>query len=159
MRALFLVAAIAGCAPERPGPAIRLDIDPAIAPAQSELIADGAYSWRAVGFLAEPWDDFEPDDAQVWVKVRAASPGQLNGNPGGAIRDLGLILLDLDVIGSDPWALRSAAAHELGHILLDTGEHLAPGVAGVMALSGGTTVLSDADYALACAVAELCDRF
>lgn len=136
-----LLALVSGCEPPR-SPVYGLRIEGFADP---EPIWAGAAAWRALDFGLAPLDG-EPE---LWVTVQHRDLGGAYG--GLADRARAVVLLDGGRLAG--WQLQATAAHELGHIMLDTGAHLGPGLGGVMASPPTATALSAADRELACDVA------
>lgn len=100
------------------------------------------------------WYETGEVDCQLSVRVRFAA--DLGGNRlGYAIRELNLVELRDDL--SRPGLV---FAHELGHVLLDTTDHLAAGERGLMAASTATVEphVTAADRRLACDALGWCGR-
>ena len=97
------------------------------------------WTWRSFGF------GIDPDSAPDLIVTIEGKP--LDGYGGLANREKNRIILNTDL---DDRCFKGAAAHELGHILLDTSRHLDSGDHGVMASPlECTTRLSDGDFELA----------
>lgn len=123
-------------------------------------IAEDAEVWEQIGFdvvtddpgqqpvCAQRWYDYEWDGCEIRVRIKAAS--QLDdGAVGRALRGLGEIWI-LDTTQRPGLVL----AHELGHIVLNTGEHVDEGLMSATTVSI-TFELTDEDLALACKAAGI----
>ena len=111
-------------------------------------VVRGMRAWEAIGFDVS-MEDFGLDECRpAWVVADGidcqftigvvAEPGTVTRS----FRDLRVVYLDESM---DDDRLLTAAAHEAGHILLDTATHTRNGV-----MAGRWPRLSDDDLALAC---------
>lgn len=117
--------------------------------------------WSSLGFRAAPpegtppcehnWYDIDQTECTIRVSLERGDLSYF-GIWGFTIREEGLVMIHSKLVGDE---LTFAVAHELGHVLLDSGEHLMGDERGIM--SGVTTLrLSDDDRALACRVRGFC---
>lgn len=153
---LAVVALVAGC--NATPPPVVVTFDTPFALDVADLAVD---AWRELGFqitvgdpgaapaCAQRW--FAHDDVcEIRVRVRAVGPEQLAADGvGRAVRGLGEVWI-LDGTARPDLVL----AHELGHILLDTGEHVSRGLMSANT-ANITPNLTAEDRALACRVAAI----
>ncbi len=154
MRAAFLLQllALGACEAEEParllGPPTEVFLElRGFEPEQESRILDGAAAWAPLGYRFTVVDRV-PDGEWHFAYIDAWS--DLGGPCAAADRGRHHVKIDLACIERrTDWApdalLQQCAAHELGHILLDTPEHTATGV-----MSGHSLSLSPDDLALAC---------
>lgn len=165
-RAFVLAFAVLanGCAVDEPRAHVRVEV--AAGAEQLGAYVDGANAWSQLGYLAS----FEPTGMPACADVRDALAGDAcevvvyvargrvienYGAAGVTARDnegRRVSLLDVRYSGLDLVAL---AAHELGHSLLDTSEHVADPAAVMFHASWNWTPQPD-DYALACSSIGVC---
>jgi hypothetical protein len=161
---LVCAALLVGCVDESRAAHVRVVVA-VDAPELAEYV-DGANAWSGLGYLAS----FEPTGLPECEDVRDALAGDAcevvvyvgrgriienYGAAGVTARDnegRRVSLLDVRYSGLELVAL---AAHELGHSLLDTGEHVADPRAVMFAASSNWTPQPD-DYALACSSIGVC---
>lgn len=164
-----LLSACAACATEAPAPiydlprvAVYLDED---TPLDVDAVMEGAALWNDLGFdvvaydpaarmrqCPNRWYELGDVDCELGAYIQAADdlgPAVL----GETIRDLRQIWIRSDI--QDPTLV---VAHELGHLVLDTGEHLEGDDRGVMATSTATAVfeITEADRGLVCNAIGAC---
>lgn len=149
MRLLFPLLALSACAIE-PATPVSMTVR-GFEPVDEEWIWRGAREWEQVGFEILPAD--ADTAASIHVTIDA---GAVSGSIGSADRNYDHVLIDVvEIYGRDDWEpqwlLMTTAGHEVGHILLDTPEHVQHGV-----MAGTAPFLSDEDVALACRVAARC---
>lgn len=131
-----------------------------------EALVDGANSWLSLGYRAT----LEPIGLPECADVREALAGEACQITIAVRWQLGLIetrgvnaMADrrgrevvIDMRYQSYYQVLPLAAHELGHVLLDSG-HLPEGVRGIMGVSAGLWSPTDADYALACESLGVCN--
>jgi len=166
MRASVVVgvalAAMCGCASRPPGPtAVIRFVNPGHwSPVDVEAVRRGASVWVRLGFrsfveyvphLPEcPRDWYRRGATECQITIGVVRDQELltrDGVDGMADRDRHEIIVDGRWSG---WNLTALLAHEVGHIILNTGRHLTPGAVGVMAAAGAEWQPTRADEALAC---------
>lgn len=132
-------------------PSVRVRVDytqPCVPPDVDEFVVAGAQAWRSVGVdyatsssapaCAARWMDAPELPCTFTVRVTFADLGPYAGLRAG--NDL---MLAYQAQGFD---LASTFAHELGHAVWDSGDHLAPGELGIMEFGErGDIAPTDAD--------------
>jgi len=123
---------------------------------------DGANAWTELGYAADFEDTGEPEchevrdvGCQITIVIQRRA-GLRERYHADALTDRGTRTIIIDDRWSD-WALLTLAAHETGHILLDTGRHAEPGKRAIMAAQTGTWSIQPADIALACETIGVCE--
>lgn len=137
---------------------------------------DGACAWEPLGFRVyladEPeaadaggqiapecgprWYQHGSRDCQITIDI-VVDPLLLerSGTDAAAFSATRVVLLDDRLLEADTGPasryLRTAVAHEVGHVVLDTGRHTQGGIMG-----GATSVMRDVDYELACETIGTC---
>lgn len=158
MSRLLLLAALAGCTePTLVNPTVELRGD------AGPRALEASEVWEELGFRTTLSDFGQPDCAPDWYATAwepcairvdfIDDPNQTEewGTIGQAAPALRRIWIDA-LIAWDPdkdATYRMVVAHELGHILLDTANHLPPELDGLMG-GGNDGQLSDADRDWAC---------
>lgn len=161
---IAMLLAFAGCAVDAPSmPVVRLT-PPLFEPRQEIEPADvdGARAWEAIGFTVTTEASNLPRCARRWYDAGGERNCELPiiierspivlpefGTQALANRGERHVLIDSSV--TDYYALLVIAAHEVGHIALDTAEHTRGGVMG-----GAAWTLKDVDYELACSSIGVC---
>ena len=116
---------------------------------QRQTVTQGANAWEKLGFHAQ-----EGVDGHLHVTVKFMEfEGELARYRGLADRENNHIILSSSL---STLRLKSVAAHEFGHIILDTWKHLEEPQEGVMLGGAGYTSLSSDDLELACNESGLC---
>jgi hypothetical protein len=170
---LLAVSLLAGCDPTHlPGPKVYLDFGEAFnlkplavgtqwVAADLDWIYKGALVWRRLGFdvrpLGEPIDG-SLDPAQVVVIQIYRDEGLRQENKFGGLSDRITVSTFLNA-GLQDFRLMSTAAHEIGHQLLESSEHLTQAQNGLMSPFSTGFDITDADAELACRVAARCKRY
>lgn len=158
MRASLLVIALAACTTEDRVPQVVMHAD-GWSDADRRILSSTASVWADLGF----WIGFERSalppcrlgwaargDVDCAIEVGFRQVPELaadTGADGLANRETHMIEIDAKHHG---FALLAVASHELGHIMFNTGRHLAPGEVGIMAAVGAEWEVSPADLAFAC---------
>lgn len=131
-----------------------------------EAYEAGVRAWKPLGFDAvrvedipptqracpKNWYSNEPIDVDCHIPIRIERQEGViaeNGALGYAVREGRWIVIDASLSGL---TLQGVAAHEIGHIILDTGTHSKDG--GIM--DSGDWVMSPGDYDLACESIGVC---
>lgn len=174
---LLAVSMLAGCdvPASLPGPTVYLDFGESFqlkplmvstrwTAEEMTWIYKGAQAWRQLGYdvrpLGEPIDgSLDPANVVVIQIYRDEwIPTQPNLSNIGALSDRETIST---FIRSDlqEFRLMSTAAHEIGHQLLQTSEHLPQSDNALMSPASIGWRITDADLALACRVAARCRRY
>ena len=157
---LILLSALVACTKPTPPrivmPHVRLTgtVEP--------FMLDGARGWTPLGFTFSTEDTGLPVCARYWYRAGGSRHCQLEifilrdpalierrGTDAMANRDSRVITLDARLIDRD--ALRIAAAHEVGHIVIDTPTHTKGGIMG-----GASRYMNATDRALACTSIGIC---
>ena len=135
-----LALLLAACATDAPVVAYVHVADP-------ERSLEGIEVWEAIGFRVslESWGLPECDSPDPSCQI---SLGYVEGAPTRADRDTRTMYIAPELAGFRRCVAR---AHEAGHILLDTSEHVEGGVMG-----GVDCQLNDADRELACRTIGAC---
>lgn len=158
MRAAQLISIMstlgAGCAaaPERVRVELAFTQDGVPANVLANARAGGA-AWFSI--IGAPQDADLPVCAPQWwlddaapclftVEVSFAAASELGGAAGLTDRDTRTTRLAYELAGDE---LIAVAAHEVGHSLWLTGDHLAPGEVGIMSAAAAATAPTDADRA------------
>jgi len=162
---VLLVVAGVGCAVDR-GPYVQLGLVGAWTDDDAARVADGDSVWSPLGFGLEAVELERADCPRTWYRAPRVTDCALRiaveqrtglheqtGADGLADRDGRTVLIDARW---HDFALVAIAAHELGHVLLDTGAHLPAGEAGVMAATAGAWQPTEADWRLACDSLGIC---
>lgn len=175
MRSVLLLCSLAACASANSGPTVVVvDFPDEIwTIADMESVQKGAEAWDELGFLyvRKDVDDF-PYEGEMercprdWSRqhiTECAIPVGVTKEDGllektGAIgtsdRASGVITIDSRYTGE---LLRAIAAHEFGHILLNTSNHLPDGQWGIMQSHTSWYVRpTEWDYRLACDATGIC---
>lgn len=166
---LALCNFLLGCATAVQAPTVA--VTPFGGPWSEQDVADvmeGARAWESLGFelILDPmeqsviplcpgdWHVAGPYDCRLRVGVRQVPDSDLPpGTAAYADRATDVISIGDRFHGR---YLVHLAAHEVGHIILDTGEHLGPNTPGVMGQGNDLIELTDADLDLACRSIHLC---
>ena len=159
MRIAFLLAFVACIPPGRARaimPHVRLTGE--VAP----LVLDGARAWLPLGFTFSTDDVGLPTCRRDWHRASGVRGCQIvifvvrdpalierRGTDALSNRDASTVTIDSRVTDRDK--LRTAAAHEVGHIILDTAEHTVGGIMG-----GASRYMHAVDKALACRSIGVC---
>lgn len=156
-RAAVIALALAGCAgDELVAPHVALVGD------VNDDIATGARAWARLGFrihegevdgaeCARRWYDLR--DFECVITVTVVRDPRLREEYGtNALADRLSRSIAIDARETSPTVLRIAGAHEVGHLVLDTGRHTLGGVMG-----GSRWRLTDVDLELACDQIGICD--
>jgi hypothetical protein len=122
---------------------------------------DGARAWEAIGFSIVTAASDLPRCERRWYElgdVACELPITIERSPlvlpmvgTQAFADRGERRIYIDSSVTDYYELLVIAAHEVGHLVLDTAEHTRGGVMG-----GAAWSLEDVDYALACSSIGVC---
>lgn len=152
-----LVMSLLACA-QAPSPVIvvRFADDKAWTPDERAAAIGGATTWVPIGFSYSDHDAQQPECRLSWpatsddcaITVGIVRDPQLRdgyGVDGTADRATNIATVDARWSGFD---LTAIVAHEVGHIILNTPEHVADGV---MSARGARWNLTDDDRDLACA--------
>jgi hypothetical protein len=161
---------LAGCALANSGPTVA--VTPFGAEPWSEddvsMVMEGARAWEDLGFLyvLDPeelsdipvcpfdWSFKGLTECRIRVGVQRVPNDQLP--PGAAAyadRSADIATFGADFHGR---YLVHLGAHELGHILLNTSQHLGPHVPGIMQSGSDLTVPTVGDWSLACVATSIC---
>jgi len=156
VRNLALVAAaMAGCA-TRPGPVVRIDFTQAGVPDDVRAFAlAGADAWwqldverddaTTLPACAPAWfDDVASLPCSITVSLTFEPSSEMGGNAGLTAKRRSMIAIELR--GDQ---LAAVVAHELGHSIWNTPQHLDQGKVGIMATAASSTTPTDADVAFA----------
>jgi hypothetical protein len=179
MKTFILCIALlaSACAAEVEGPAVVIRQGTSFTDVEMKYIQSGVATWRELGFHLETESDL-PECGRYWyqdgeIDCKITIDLTMEHLESDGHEYAGLAQRDSrDIILSDHFhmeqfnynlaiELQIAAAHEFGHILLDTG-HLPDGVKGLMsapyAMGGGDagTEPTQADYDLACERIGIC---
>lgn len=164
----FAFVFAAACAHVNPGPTVVLRLDSSWTAATKQSADNGMAAWVRLGFrwsytaipsLTEcrrDWYKVGAHDCTITIgmsRVAGLADGLAGRVDGMASRELQVI--DVDAKWTE-WALAAIVAHELGHILLATDEHLSAGAVGVMAARGAAWDPTQADFDLACRTIGIC---
>lgn len=156
MKHLVLALLVSACtaAAQAPGPDVHLigDVTPGV--------LAGAAQWERVGFSVTEADAL-PECSPTWytdgnldcVITITVSVRDAHGAGGWANLRTREAVIDPSML-ADAYLLQSIAAHEVGHIVLDTGTHL--DFRAVMNLSRVAAALTPSDEILACSAVGLC---
>ena len=141
MRLLILTLVLASCEADR-NPSATYEIRP-VDPSDPDVARylEGARTWSDLGV-----EEQAGSPTVIWF-VRDPHLVEHTGHRAMTDRAARLVTIDARVAGFD---LLVASAHEVGHVVLDTGEHTSCGVMG-----GYDVALCDEDVALACRAAGL----
>lgn len=150
----MLVLVACAASPKRPAVELRALDD---APAYERAVD----VWSPLGFVAAdgtppcPRDWYASGEVDCTIAIRLER-AELNGTGrlGYALRGEGIIVIDAALDGD---VLVWAVAHEIGHVVLDSGEHLSPGQVGIMGSDVPIVRLTNADRELACKLRSWCD--
>jgi hypothetical protein len=160
-RSLLALALLSGgCALDvAPQPVVHLRAFDGQALLSSDV--EGARAWEAIGFevvteasglprCERRWYDADDRACELPITIeRSALVLPMLGTQAFANRGTRHVLIDTSV--TDELALLVIAAHEVGHIVLDTEQHTEGGVMG-----GAASTLQHVDYALACSAIGVC---
>jgi len=163
-RATILCAA--ACGPTR-GPIVVPHFVGTWSADDQQRVVDGSGVWDQLGFGGAPSSAL-PECRRQWylapkttqckitVEVSRQTMDQLfvgdETTSAVADQDHRTVIIDPKWHG---WDLLAIAAHEFGHILLDS-HHLAPGKIGVMQAKGALWTPTQDDYDLACSTIKIC---
>lgn len=142
-----------------PQPYVQVDVEEI--PYQREWL-HGARAWQPLGFeirhepspLPECDRRWYEDTVDCQIIVRFVLEPHLiehTGSDGAANRGLRRVYVDDSVLAQTSEYQLILAAHEVGHILLDTPRHTAGGIMGASSSS-----MQDVDYDLACEAIGVC---
>lgn len=157
---LATIAALASCSgcAEQPGPVVKLVYTQADVPTEIQAFTNaGASAWlhQGIGFDAESqltecaldWYN-TPNDlpCAITVRITYAAASSMSGKAGLTAKRDTTIAYELS--GDQ---LTATVAHEIGHSVWNTGDHLEPGQDGIMASAAHGVSPTDADIAFAAA--------
>lgn len=108
--------------------------------ALNDDILMAADSWAQVGFT------FVTDPADLEIRIKRVDDNWGPGGPGGSNHVAGVIYLDSKLYADRADLMTITMAHQLGHVLLVTTDHLGPGL-GVMSEEPTDIELTSADVA------------
>lgn len=173
MKALVLAVVLAGCVDAPSAPRVHIVV-PAGAD-ELQTYVDATNAWSTLGFVASFDDSGLPEcergtatawhrtgviDCQISIGIlRVPNLVERSGGAAG-LTDGSTVPATVEIDARfDGFALLSIAAHEAGHVLLDTAHHAPAGVDAIMAPTTAEWFAQPADYTLACASIALgCDR-
>lgn len=135
-----------------PGPTVYV-ITQGFSDEEANYILSGIQQWWRAGFEFADVNSRYPGPPAILVTIKKDYDLDVMGR--SFIGDHRILIRD-DVKG---FSLVGTAAHEGGHVLLQTREHLTPGESGVMTSPQDTWELSPADLALACRVVKRCEDY
>lgn len=155
--AALAIALLSACLPERAHVWLDVYADP------DPVYIAGARAWEELGFTVELESAGLPDclaerDAGCEIRISVARPPDLIETRGSdALSVVGLRQIAIDARVTDPGKLRVRVAHEVGHIILATGEHPELTRRGELSIMAGNwSLVTELDRDFACRVAELC---
>jgi len=156
MRAIILAALLAACATQ-PGPAVHLDyVQPGVPARVVEFSEAAAMAWEdaGIGYTSTPgtvecpanWYSQAPADCTITIHVTYLPTSEMAGKAGLTDDNRNTSV----AIELTDFMLESVLAHEIGHSVFNTPDHLAPGEQGIMAVaSQGYTTPTSADLTFA----------
>lgn len=119
----------------------------------------GARVWEDLGFAVDvagdvaprqcprQWETIADTDCEISIVIELATADELDGRLGRALPAFRQVWI-LDTV-TDPATVARIVGHEVGHVVLDTADHLEAG-AGVMAWTRPTDAITAGDRELAC---------
>lgn len=128
--------------------------------ADKKWIQSGTQEWRRLGFDVRGLDEtpdltLPPTDIIVIDIYRDMYVQEKNY---GGMSDRAKHQIFINPSATD-YTLVGYVAHEMGHQLLNTADHLPAGARGVMTPNTNSWSLTQADYDFACQIAQRCERF
>lgn len=160
----FVLAACGACSTTtQPGPIVKLVYDQTEVPSDVQAWTNaGADAWASLGITGGPatvgtrdenrecistwFDGTQPLPCTVTVHVTFVPKSELGGAAG--LTSGKRTMLAIELSGDQ---LIAVAAHEVGHTIFATSQHLAPGDVGIMAAAPSSPTPTDADVAFAVA--------
>jgi len=154
------LVALGACAESRPdAPAVRL----VMADDSPPLVAyvSAARAWSPLGFVfsfdasglppcAPRWRETGEAECELTINI-VRPPGLMETHGTSALADHRTQTIAIDRRKTHPLLLAYATAHEVGHLILGTGEHTRRGL-----MSGWNLSLSEEDRELACRQIAIC---
>lgn len=163
---------LGGCASANSGPTVAITFfgDP-WSKDDMARVESGSEVWDRLGFLyildpdekvdmevcPHDWAFRRLTECKIRVGVQQVPDSSL---PSGAAafsdRSTGVVSIGASFHGE---YLVHLGAHEFGHVLLNTAQHLPPGVPGIMQSGSGLTEPTVGDWALACISTGICEPY
>jgi hypothetical protein len=152
MKAFIIALVLTACAAQ-PGPAVHLEyVQPGVPARVVEFSEAAAMAWEEVGigYASAPgtvecpadWYLQPPTDCTITIHVTYLPSSELGGKA-GLTDDARNTAVAIELTD---FALESVLAHEIGHTVFNTPDHLPPGELGIMAAaSQGYTTPQAAD--------------
>lgn len=156
---LLIAVMLAACAttPAKDHPTVAIVFDqPGVPDDIASLTLAGANAWTSLGIPGDPtsadakcsptwFDGSQIMPCTITIHITYVYKSELGG--AAALTDKARhTMLAYELTGD---FLQAVTAHEIGHSLFDTGDHLAPGDVGIMAAAPTSTTPTDADIAFA----------
>lgn len=166
----LLLALVSACASANSGPTVAVTVygDEGWSADDVAQMQRGAEAWDDLGFLyvLDPYEALDmkicprdwsiKDMTECKLRIGVTKvPGLAEKYGAAALSDRAAGTIEIDAKYSG-LIFRHLSAHEFGHMLLNTGNHLPAGVYGIMMQGSDALYPSEADWALACVSTGIC---